>query len=257
MLQNELFERSPQLDQDLCDLFKRLPITERFISVVFAEPFRFSGDFLIKYVLTAAMRLCLPFESLLGFLARTADFQGHLIFLINIYDKRRGDELVDMILRSGQTDIFRVLITKLIEFDMTEAKLEELLGLCRTDIEFRDFCFLAASKGFRPLLRTAMHAYLRCDAFLGTIRGQLRLYFGALNVIACLSSAEDVFGDGFVLKLLKHVQSMFGLDDEMFPILTPDDKTYYGKMVAAMQRAAGLAYLGDEIVRVLGLLADK
>jgi hypothetical protein len=238
-------------------LFKRLPITEKFITVVFAGPFHFTGDLLIKYALMAAMQLRLPFESLLDFLGRTTDFRGHLIFMANIYDKRRGDELVDMIVRSDKTDMFRVLISKLIEFDVTEEKLEGLLGLCRTDVEFRDFCFLAASKDFRPLLWTAMHAYLKCDACLGIIRDQLGLYFGALNVIACLSQAEDVFGDGFVLRLLKHVQSIFGLADEMFPILTPNDRAYYGKMVAAMQRAAGLAYLGDEIARVLDLLADK
>jgi hypothetical protein len=257
MLQNELFERSPELDQDLCALFKRLPITEHFITVVFAEPFRFSGDLLIKYVLTAAMRLRLPFESLLDFLGRTTDFRAHLTFLVNIYDRRRGDELVDVIVRSDKIDTFRVLISKLIEFDVTEAKLEGLLSLCRTDIEFRDFCFLAASKDFRPLLQAAMDAYLKCDACLGTIREQLALYFGALNVIACLSRVEDVFGDGFVLGLLKHVLSLFALEDQLFPILTPDDRAYYAKMVAAMHGAAGLASVRDEIVTVLGLLAGK
>jgi hypothetical protein len=154
MLQNELLERSRELDQDLCNLFKRLPITEKFITVVFAGPFHFTGDLLIKYALTAAMQLRLPFESLRDFLVRTTDFRSHLIFMANIYDRRRGDELVDMLVCSDKTDMFRVLISKLSEFDMTEEKLEGLLNLCRTDIEFRDFCFLAASKDFRSLYPT-------------------------------------------------------------------------------------------------------
>jgi hypothetical protein len=254
-LSNELFDRAPDLDRLLIDLMCRFVVDREFIEIVFGEPFQFSGSELIQFVLAASFRLRLPFETNRSLLQRTSDFPGYFIALMNIYDHQRGDELVDTVIESPRPLDVQILLSKLVEFNVSEPTLERLLGKFSGPSEFCALALLAGSKNFRSLLQDSMVRYFRCESGAEFIQERLDLYFKGLNVIAGLCQTEDVFDGGFVGKILELIQSILEVtQNEMFPLLTAPSKEYYRMILAALQRAGGLAAVGDQIARLSEML---
>jgi hypothetical protein len=254
VLRNEMKDRSDEMEKLLCGLISRIRPDRAYLETLFDEPFVFSGDQLIQYVVAASIKAGVTFERIVSFLNRTSNFSMLPIVLISIYDRQRGDELVDRLIENRSPLVRRLLISRLCEFEVSETKLQALFATCRIPSEIYDFCLLAATKRLRNLLQVALHAYLKFDARPG-IKDQWEFYLTVMNLLAAVCHSEDLFEDGFVTNFLAHAKSVLTVVNGLpFPAWTSADAKHYRAIVVAMEKAGGLAFASEQSHEILTLL---
>lgn len=254
VLIGRMMQRSEDLEACLCEMIRRIKPQREFLASVFADPFVFIGKDLIQYVCAASLRCGVDFRLIIDFLDRTSGYDTS-IMMISVYDRNYGDELVDRLINIEYEFARRYLIIRLSEFNVSSEKINMLFAQCRTEVEYREFCLLAHMRRDNDLLRRALNAWLCCDARCCTIKGQIDIYIGILNVLGTVCQSEDRTEEGFVSTLVDHVADVLrATSNRVFPVMTTEEAGSMRKILNYLKSLDSFAKIRENLEQLESLL---